>query len=273
MTDKIQTLRIGNEIVYLLIVGDLHSSILPLAEVDRLRMALPGLSKILVNGDIFPLGCEPVETLEWVIDRAGEAVVLGNHDEGVLEHDEPGQPLYSEAGVHELLSEPQLEYLSQRPLRLDITWKDFAIRLTHSHRLPDGTLRPSTSFKTKPAELCSIFGDGEVDLAVLSHTHFPFVRENQKRWVANTGSTSLPILSVLADDGTLESQGDSDDPSREPLCSFLLVGIDETTHELHPEIVYFDYDRELLIASLIEAGYPNMDRWRTLLSTGLLSLK
>ena len=277
---KTRSIHIDDDIDFLVITGDLHSMAAPLAEVDRLVRDLPGSSRIFVNGDIFPMGTEPLLTLEWVMERAGDGVVMGNHDEAVVGSRASGQAFYTEAGIHEALGSTELSYLKKLPYRLDLEWRGHSLRLRHSHRFPDGAIRPKTSFATKPGEQCDIYGDDDVDLAVQSHTHFPFLRRHQGEWVANTGTTSLPILSVKRGDDPPISQDDDGaaELTREPLCSFLLVreggaeGTGTGRPELQPEIVHFDYDREATIASLESAGHPDLERWRTLLTSGVLAV-
>jgi predicted phosphodiesterase len=268
-------LSVDESVEHLVVVGDLHSNLAPLEAVDRYVELLPGPVQFFVNGDVFPLGGQPTETLDWAISRAGRGMVLGNHDEGVLGATRTGGPRYTESGIREALTDSHVEFLSARPYRLDVEWRGYSIRLTHGHRRPDGSIRTSTAYQSKPNEQERVYCDGTADLTVLSHTHYAFVRRSLKGWIANTGSTSLPIRFTLHGDGTAASQSDceSDRPPKRTMCSFLVIKEirrgDLSKAELLPEIIYFDYERESFINDLITMDYPHVERWRTLLSTGV----
>jgi len=254
----------------LVVVSDLHAFLGPLCKIDEWRAKLPGRSQVIVNGDLFSTGTEPLETLQWVRARAGEFVVMGNHDEEVLELSPGHHPLYDAAGVSEALTVDQRQYVSQFPYRLEVHWRGHLLRLMHGHRTLSGQMRPPDSFMTKPSQLVRLYGDPNVDLTILGHTHFAFLHQDGDTIVANCGSVSLPILAVRKDGEGVIPQTDALvlEPEGDLRSTFLSVS--EGEGALAVEIVRFGYDRGEALQRLEQVGYPHMQRLRLLSAEGLL---
>ena len=267
---KAKSLCLDHAVDRLVVVSDLHAFLGPLHKIDEWRDGMPGRSQVIVNGDLSSTGTEPLETLRWVQEHAGELVVMGNHDEEVVQRAEGSYPLYDTAGVSQALTDGQREYVSQFPYKLEIRWRGHLLRLMHSHRTLSGQMRPSSSFMTKPSQLVRLYGDSGVDLTILGHTHFAFVRREGDVLLANCGSVSLPIRAVRKEDGTVIAQGDGPvlEPGGDLSSTFLSVA--EQGGELAVEIIRFDYDREEALQKLELAGYPHMHRWRVLCAEGVL---
>jgi predicted phosphodiesterase len=266
-----KSLCLDHAVDRLVVVSDLHAFLGPLHKIDEWRAGLSGRSQLIVNGDLFSTGTEPLETLRWVRERAGEFVVAGNHDEEVLQRAEGSHPLYETAGVSQVLTDEQRVYVGQFPYKLEIRWRDYLLRLMHGHRTLSGQMRPPDSFMTKPSQLMRLYGDPAVDLTILGHTHFAFVRRDKGVFLANCGSVSLPILAVRQKNGTLVVQGDGSvlEPDGDLRSTFLSVG--ERRGTLEVEVVRFSYNHGEALQRLEKAGYPHMQRWRRLSAEGVLA--
>ena len=267
---RFEELTLADTVEHILVVSDLHAFRGPLEAFDGLRTSFR-CSQVIFNGDIFPGGTEPVETLEWVRGNAAEFAVLGNHDERVLGEEGDDGTIFTEAGIARRLPSEQRAYLAALPHTLDVLWRGRRIRVTHGHRLPSGELGPPDSFRTKPRGLVARYEDSGADLVCVAHTHYAFVYEATECIVANGGSMSWPILAVEEEDGTVVSQGDDDDPAGDTRSSFLAVS--ENGGTLTVEITRFDYDRGKALERLRNAGHPHLPHWEALLGQGLLPRK
>ncbi|MCK5578496.1 MAG: metallophosphoesterase family protein [Planctomycetes bacterium] len=268
---RTKKLKLNDDVDRLLVVSDVHSFLTPLQEFDKCRAKLPGRAQVIVGGDLFLGGSQPVETLEWVQKNAGEFVVLGNHDENVLRMPSAGDyPIYTEKGAWQRLSGDQKDYLSQFPYKLEVRWRDQIIRLTHGHRDLAGRSIPGESFRSKPRELIDRYGDSKVALTILGHTHFSFTRKEGDIFLANSGTTCLPINAVREKDGTVVSQDDSKNPlSADVRGSFL--NVTENKGELSVEIGRFDYDREAILEEIVKDRPTRLKFWKSWLADGIYS--
>jgi putative phosphoesterase len=267
---KAKSLCIDPAVEQLVVVSDLHAFVAPLDEIDKWRAGLSVPSQVIVNGDLFSMGIESLRTLKWVRDCAGEYVVMGNHDEEVLQRTEGDFPLYDTAGVSQLLTQEQKEYVGQLPFKLEVRWRGRLLRLMHGHRTLSGEMRPPDSFMTTPSQLARLYGDPAVDLTILGHTHHAFVRRQGDVFLANCGSASLPIRTVEQEDGTVVSQGDGPPVETGGDLRSTFLSMREREGVLDVEIVRFDYDRAAAVQQLERAGYPHMRRLRLLFAEGLL---
>lgn len=260
-------IEVSETVDTLLVMSDLHSFFEPLEVLDGIIDSWPGSAQVVVAGDILSGGASPVETMEWARTRAGEFAVAGNHDEVSLRGGEGEHPPYSEAGGFLRLDQLQAEYLQSLPFILDLSWKAKRIRVTHGHRRFTGEC---VSWMAKPSELVSWFGNKEVALTIVGHTHFPFVGEQDGGRVANCGSTAGLLLGLQHPDGSISSWGDEAvfEAPAQIYSTFLAITIDGG--EVQVAIERFDYDRTKALARLREAKDPYLEdriRW---LETGLV---
>jgi len=266
---EVKTLAADDAVERLLFMSDLHGLLEPLDAFDELRAGYAEPSQVIVGGDLFVVGVKPAETVDWVRENAGQFAVLGNHDIGALKGSDGHYGPYTEPGSYECLDAAQIEYMRSLPEALEVRWRGKRIRLMHGHRTLAGE---AVSWLTKPRELTRVFADPEVDLTVIAHTHYPFVRETGGTLVANCGSMGMVLLGYTRADGTVEPQGDESTftPVPRALSSFLSM----TTQgdALSVDIVRFDYDRDRTTEMLREAGDPDFGTWEHWLNTGVYRL-
>lgn len=257
---------VNSNITHLLIMSDLHSFAEPLPVLDE-RIAEHGdRGQAIIAGDSFCAGPDPVETIEWIRSRAGEFVVLGNHDEVTLQGSEGEHPAFTEAGAYQRLNEEQIEYLRSLSQVLELTWHGKRIRVMHGHCTCAGE---GVSWMSKPSEMIERFADPAMDLVVTAHTHFPFVAERDGCLVANCGAVSGLLLGLEHEDGHITSWGDEDEFTPPSQIYSTYLSVTEGAGKLSVEIEQFDYDRAKSIRRLEEEGEPNLERRRRWLMTGV----
>ncbi|HCN07100.1 MAG TPA: hypothetical protein DIT01_04140 [Lentisphaeria bacterium] len=233
----------------LIIVSDLHAYREPLEAVDLYLGELTDQYRVFVNGDLFEGGVDAAATVEWVRRHATGRTTRGNHDSRVfayrsnqVDQDPPSQwAPDGELGSYETLGSDQVQFVADLPDQLMVRWRDKKICVLHGHQNAKDT--NYTSWRSTVDQLMDTFHDTGVDLTVISHTHYPFVRERDGSWLANCGSVSVPICRFRTADGAIENRCAEDDSvsSDDAQCSFL--NITESGGALDVQIVRFDYDR------------------------------
>ena len=262
---RVQPLTVNDNVERLLVVSDLHGFREPLDVLDGIFKACEGESVIVSTGDYVLIGVSPVYTVEWVMENSGEFALAGNHDRNVVERVEGEHPPYTEAGASQLLSEEQRQYLGNLPDILELSWRDKIIRITHC-LTPMGEC---FSWRATTAEVFDAVVDTSVDLTVTAHTHCPFVRKNERGFVANCGATSGLMLAHKLKDGSIQSKTDVPfEPVSEIYSTYLVVTLDDG--EVNATVEHFDFDREKEFKLLEDAGYDNLERIREWLTTGVL---
>ena len=271
-----KTVNLDDDVERLLIVSDLHSHLEPLEAFEEVRAKFTDRARVLFNGDAFYGGPRPVESAEWIMANAGELATLGNHDVKMIETEAtqaaPGEPAspFTEAGAYTLLSESQREYFRNLTHRLDVHWHGHRIALMHGHVNVENKPVPWIS---SPSEQASNFAERDVDLFVLSHSHWPYEVSVEGMRVANTGSLSLTSVGVIQDGGALHLQsGEHElaDDGGDNRSSFLSVT--ETSGKLTVEIVRFDYDRHAALDDLERAGGTDLVFRRRWMLDGVMVL-
>lgn len=268
---KTEKVNVDDAIEYLVVGSDSHSIAETLVAIERSLAALPGRWRMFFAGDMLAGGVDSVQMLDWIRAHAQGGIVRGNHD--AITPVQPkigdGNRLGSDGGALAALSPEGYEFVQQLPEQLNICWRGKKIRITHGHLEPDG--KREVSWLATPKELIEIFGDPNFDLTITAHTHYPFLRREGDRFIANAGSMAHPVTTVVLENGSLHSQA-GDEPlvdGGDFRSNFLLVS--EEAGELAVRIVRFDYDRKALLERL--AQIKNMlhpiEYWRKLIATGV----
>lgn len=263
--------RLDDGIEQLVVISDVHGHLQPLQLIDEILAGYDRKTQVIFNGDMFYGGPWPINVLEWVMKNAGELATLGNHDEAMLRCEasiSKKEPPFTEAGTYQLLSEAQLEYIGNRPHRLELNWRGKRIVLMHGHITPDGA---HGSWRSSPDQQAAVFVARGPDAYLLGHTHYAFVGQYSGSFLANSGSVSVPIVAVKSGDGLHAQSGRSGlDSSDDRRSSF--IRISESKSELSVELVRFDYDRDAALADMERAGHPEMDRQRRWMASGILEI-
>ena len=264
---KTERIEVNSHVDVLLVISDIHSFIEPLEVLEGLIAAQPGSTQVVVAGDLFSGGANPVEAMQWVRAHAGDCAVLGNHDEAVLRADREDAPVYSEAGAYQRFDQQQIEYLIALPGVLELAWKGKHIRIAHGHRRLSGE---DVSWKSKPSELFSWFADPAVDITIVAHTHYPFIAERNGCRVANCGSVAGLLLGMQHSDGSITSWGDEAVFRAPPSIYSTFLEITLEKDELDVAIKQFDYDRTKALARLPEQGGQHFQAMKRWLETGVV---
>ncbi len=251
-------------IQHLIIVSDLHAYREPLKAVDQYLGELSDDYRVFVNGDLFEGGMDAAATIEWARSHATGRTTRGNHDSRVfayrsnqVDQDPPGQwAPDGELGSYETLEPDQIQFVVDLPDQLMVSWRGKKIRILHGHQNDKNT--NYTSWMSTVDQLMDTFHDTGVDLTVIGHTHYPFVRERDGSWLANCGSVSIPIYRFRTADGEIENRCAEDDtiPNDDVRCSFL--NITESGGALDVQIVRFDYDRRGMLDRYVTHEGLNM---------------
>ena len=231
-------LEIPESIEKIIIVSDIHAFLLPLREIEKLIGDRRATTQVMFNGDVFGIGPEPIESLEWVMEHAGDYFAAGNNDDNVafLEPTDGTFPISSFEGIRQALTENHLKYLLDKPYVIDATWRGYTIRLLHSHRLASGEIWTDRPLVPSPEDFAKDFMEDGVSLTVAGNIHIPFVRMVDGKLMANAGSTGCTLEGLIGNDGKLVYYGYKN-PIWDDRQSFLQVMLSDG--ELTAEVVRF----------------------------------
>ena len=183
----------------LAVLADIHSNWQALQAVaDHLEQWQP--DRVVVAGDVINRGPRPMECLDFVLKmqrERGWLLVLGNHEEYVMHHAHPHEPIAgpwiqiwgSSRWTYEKLGD-DVSALEAMPFQQSWLMPDGSeVRVVHASmrstrdgiflRTPDDLLRQQMA----PAPR----------LLVVGHTHLPFIRTIDEMLVVNAGSVGLPF--------------------------------------------------------------------------------
>ncbi len=183
----------------LAVLADVHSNWRALQAVaDHLERWQP--DRVVVAGDVINRGPRPVECLDFVLRmqrERGWSLVLGNHEEYVIHHAHPREPIAgpwvqiwgSSRWTYEKL-DGNVSALEALPLQQSWIMPDGSeARVVHASmrgtrdgifpKTPDDQLRKQIAPPPK--------------LFVVGHTHVPLVRTLGETLVVNVGSAGLPF--------------------------------------------------------------------------------
>jgi len=264
---RTKKLVVDNSIESLVVMSDLHAYTEPLIEIDKFLAALPCPFQLIANGDFFMGGLRPAETFDWVCERAGDFITLGNHDEGTLRGGDAEAPSHTESGAHQRLAQSRFEFLNRCPHRLELDWRGKRIHVLHGHRTPGGR---NSSWMARREKVIADFANPDVDLTLTGHTHFPFIYRSQNLFHANSGSTSGIILRIRTKEGALTERPRS--PQEEDIRPSFLV-VTEQTGELNVEIRRFTFDQVAVLKDLTASGVTDLEFRRNWFATGLLDFR
>ena len=250
------SIKVDDEIDRLAVVTDPHGFLEPLEEIDRIIAGYSGRVAIMSGGDLSGGGASPVEVLEWVRQRAGELTAIGNHDRYSPRRIIIPHPPYTDVGSFQQLSPGQLHYRMSMPDVLEISWRGKLIHLMHGDLTLDGR---HVDWQTKPSRLMELFARPDVDLTMIGHTHWPFVREIDGMLLANCGAVGQIIFAERQADDSYITQEDGDPfpPFPQPYSTFLSVACEKG--RLNAEVVRFDWNRQKETQRLQEAADPKGD--------------
>lgn len=171
-----------------LIISDLH------ANLEAVSALPSNFDRLWVLGDLVNYGPNPVEVLEFAREKAA-IVVRGNHDHSAGFEEDPRcsarfRAMAEETGrfTRSVLDEEQRKYLRELPLKATVSAEGTRFLMCHASPAdPLFEYRPEES----PRWLADEVGP-EIDIELVGHTHLPFRRFLETRWVVNPGSVGQP---------------------------------------------------------------------------------
>jgi predicted phosphodiesterase len=224
----------------LAVLADIHSNWRALQAVaDDLERWQP--DRVVVAGDVINRGPRPVECLEFVLKmqrERGWLLVLGNHEEYVIHHAHPREPI---AGAWiQIWGSSRWTY---EQLRCDVSALE-AMPLQQSWSMPDGSearivhasMRGTRSgiFPETPDDVLRKQIAPAPRLFVVGHTHEPLVRTIDDTLVVNVGAVGLPF-------------------DRDPRASYAQLTWQDGRWDA--EIIRLEYDRAQADRDFDETGF------------------
>lgn len=188
------------------IISDIH------ANYDALSALPPDYDELWVLGDLVNYGPQPAEVVDFISRRAS-LVVRGNHDHCIAYGGDPhciprfrAISTATKKFTSEVLSESQVKFLHDLPLRADAERGNTRFCLLHS--IPSNPLHGhyGESWARWPAEV----ERAGADVLLVGHTHTPWLRRIGDRVVCNPGSLGQPMNGrpnacyALWEDGEIE---------------------------------------------------------------------
>ena len=176
------------------LLGDIHGNSAALRAVLK-SAGHQGVDALCVTGDLVGYYYHPDEVLE-LLENWETYRVRGNHEDMLTQvRAEPAKLEAFErrygSGLRlalELLTDKQLQALSDLPANLDFRFDDCAVLLAHGAPWDaDHYIYPDA----EPAEFAR-FASYAADLAVLGHTHYRMQRTAGRCLIVNPGSVGQP---------------------------------------------------------------------------------
>jgi len=179
----------------LLIVSDIHSNFAALQAVEK---DAGGVDAVAFAGDAVDYGPRPAECIAWLRRHATWAV-RGNHDEALGNHTDcrcseafRKLSVATRAMNQERVSHADRRYLAALPLTALFDFGGVRFGMIHAapadpmyHYLPPGL--SDNGLRVEMGDFPNM-----VDVAILGHTHLPFVRRLDNLQVVNPGSVGQP---------------------------------------------------------------------------------
>ena len=176
------------------LLGDIHGNYLALrAVLDSARTKK--VSRLLLTGDFIGYYFEPAKVLRLLSDW-NYVAVRGNHEEMLRAARGDPDKLCAITGKYgsgieialSQLNQEEIQYLCDLPHPLKTKVDGVSVLLCHGSPLDvDQYIYPDSDISC-----LSQFADGEHDLLVLGHTHYPMQRELGKMRIVNPGSVGQP---------------------------------------------------------------------------------
>ena len=171
-----------------LIISDLH------ANLEAVNALPSDYDQLWVLGDLVNYGPDPAAVIQFVRERAA-MVVRGNHDHAIGFNEDPRCSLRFRAMAEEMrnytmtvVSEKNRRFLRSLPLKAAVEVE--GTRFLMCHAVPS---EPLYEYRTEESSRWLADEPGcSVDIELVGHTHLPFRRLLQSRWIVNPGSVGQP---------------------------------------------------------------------------------
>jgi putative phosphoesterase len=189
--------------VKIAVISDIHGNVVALEAVLE-SIARSGADLIVCLGDVATLGPSPAAAVE-AVQRAGCAVVMGNHDAALLDPDairaHTTAPVIhaSVDWCRRQLAEAEFEAIRRFEPRLVVpVGRGRSILFVH------GSPRSMTEdvlSTTPPEALDEMLAGVDAMTVACGHTHLPMVRRHRSTLIVNAGSVGLPFEAYVGSSG------------------------------------------------------------------------
>ncbi|HEX5493090.1 MAG TPA: metallophosphoesterase family protein [Mycobacteriales bacterium] len=176
------------------VLSDIHA-VLPALEAVLAEPDVAAAQRIVLTGDIAagPLPAQTIDLLRGLGDRV--VWVRGNADREMVEHVRGGavatpDPIAPWAAEH--LRADQIDLLAGLPTTVQLSVDGLGeVLFCHATPRDDAEVVLIDSGPDRWAEVLAGV-DPRIGTVVCGHTHMPFVRLSEGRWVVNPGSVGMP---------------------------------------------------------------------------------
>lgn len=182
------------------VLSDIHGA-LPALEAVLAEPDVRNADRVVLTGDL-AAGPMPVETLDALVALGDRALwISGNADRELVElRRDPGLPNPDPIApwAARALRDDQVALLAGLPSYAELGLSGFG-RTVFCHATPRDD-DEVVLVDSRPARWSEVFAglSPEVGLVVCGHTHMPYARLVDRRWVVNPGSVGMPYGGVGA---------------------------------------------------------------------------
>lgn len=243
------------------LIGDSHGNYQALKAVLK-DAQKQNVDNYIVLGDITNRGPEPFECVTALQQVHPLAWIIGNHEDvyrSLLNHEFHGfednpkaiMAIITSQYDRQQLGQKQFEWLSQLPLKREITVENLKLLLFHS---TPQKCRGSFSYPTnEQTNFDALMAESDADIGIYGHTHRFILRmTNDGRYLFNPGSVGMPVSDRLSISGK---------------ASYGIITIDDrSVLSWDQRNVPYDLDQELRVAQ--KRNLPYLGLYKELLQTG-----
>lgn len=180
------------------IISDIHSNFEALKQVLK-DINQQKVEKVFCTGDLVGYGPYPNEVID-LIRQLQIPTVMGNYDDGVgnmrficgcdyKNEEEQALGERSIAWTKEHTTEENKEFLRNLPLQIRFTVGMTKVLLVHGS---PNRLNEYIYEDTPKDSMVELIGKGDTDILVCGHTHKPFFKKINDRYIINAGSVGKP---------------------------------------------------------------------------------
>jgi putative phosphoesterase len=223
------------------VISDIHSNL------EALRTVLKDINqqkveKVYCTGDLVGYGPFPNQVID-LIRQLQIPTVMGNYDDGVgnmrficgcdyKNEEEQALGERSIAWTKEYTTEENKEFLRNLPSEIRFTVGTNRVLFVHGS---PNRLNEYVYEDTSTDNMLELIEKGETDILICGHTHKPFYKKIDDRYIINAGSVGKP------------KHGDS-------MATYVIIKFGE---EIEVEIKKLDYDIEATARAIEESELPD----------------
>lgn len=174
------------------VISDVHSNLEALeAVLKKIQEEKPNF--LVCAGDFVGYGANPNEVCDILKKRTDLIAVQGNHDYAVVTGDMKILNRISRAAIEwtrKRISQENLEFLKVIGSRFGMQFEGHNVLILHGS--PDDALNGYIFEDAPEKELRHYFDESHARIMLVGHTHIPFKKEVDGRYLLNAGSVGQP---------------------------------------------------------------------------------